>query len=370
MNAKIKRKIIAHLANIIGWKTNRKIVVILSDDWGSIHTPSKEVREKLTQSGLDFQKDRFDYYDALEDDKDLTNLFEVLSSVKDKNGHPAVFTPYSVVTNPDFESIQSNNYSEYIYETLPVTYQKLPGYEKVWDLWKQGINEGIFIPQFHGREHLNVRIMMDGLRKGDNQMLESLKYKSWAGIQGHPNYLATYSFRTKEENEWHKENLKDGLNLFEKLFGYKARFFVPPQGKYNRILEPSLKKEGIDFIDVPRIKYEPQLDGSSKKVYTYLGKKNKLNQKYIVRNAMFENTKAVGLDWVDFCLYSIDAAFNLRAPAVITTHRVNFVGHVVPSNRDKGLKDLKKLLQTITGKWPDVEFMSLEKLGNLMDNKK
>ena len=41
-----------NLSNIPGWSTNRKIVVIESDDWGSIRMPSLETFEKLSSNGL------------------------------------------------------------------------------------------------------------------------------------------------------------------------------------------------------------------------------------------------------------------------------------------------------------------------------
>ena len=39
----IIRNIFHNLLSIPGWRTNRHIVVIESDDWGSIRMPSKEV---------------------------------------------------------------------------------------------------------------------------------------------------------------------------------------------------------------------------------------------------------------------------------------------------------------------------------------
>lgn len=368
MVTNIKRSLISHAANIIGWKTNRKIVVMLSDDWGSVHTASKSARDQMIKKGLAFEKDRFDYYDALENESDLIGLYDVLTSVKDKYGNHAVMTPYTVVTNPDFEKMRDNNFSSYHYELLPDTFAKLPGYENVWSLWKKGIESGIFMPQFHGRQHFNIKIMMDGLQSGNPQMIECFNRNSWAGVTNVPYYLSAYSFQSPEENEKHVEDLADGIEIFRKIFEFSPEHFVPPQGKYNRILEGPLKKMGINFLDVSRIRHEPQLNGSNKKVYTYLGMKSAHNQKYIVRNCMLENINPSGIDWVDFCLNSIDAAFRMRSPAVITPHRVNFVGHIEPSNRDNGLRGLKRLLKTVTKKWPNVEFLSLEQLGKLMIN--
>ena len=67
---------------------------------------------------------RFDAYDALETTDDLEMLFDVLTSVTDVNGNHAVFTPFAVPCNPDFEEIERVEYSHYVYEKLPVTLRK------------------------------------------------------------------------------------------------------------------------------------------------------------------------------------------------------------------------------------------------------
>jgi hypothetical protein len=61
---------------------------------------------------------------------------------------------------------------------------------------------------------------------------------------------------------------------------------------------------------------------------------------------------------IDSTLKQINAAFKLGKPAIISTHRVNFVGGMSPLNRDRGLRELRFLLLSIIKKWPDTEFMS------------
>jgi len=75
-------------------------------------------------------------------------------------------------------------------------------------------------------------------------------------------------------------------------------------------------------------------------------------------------------DSVDECLAQIEDAFRWRKPAIITAHRVNFIGSIEQSNRDKNLRQFKKLLLEIQKKWPEVEFLSADKLGDLIDNSK
>jgi len=78
---------------------------------------------------------------------------------------------------------------------------------------------------------------------------------------------------------------------------------------------------------------------------------------YYVRNCAFEPTDPE-FDGVEATMQQIQAAFRWNKPALISTHRANFVGGIDPSNRDAGLKELNKLLVSILKTWPDVEFMS------------
>jgi len=60
----------------------------------------------------------------------------------------------------------------------------------------------------------------------------------------------------------------------------------------------------------------------------------------------------------------INIAFRMKKPAIISSHRINYVGFIDSSNRDRNLKSLNQLLTRILEKWPDVEFMTTVELGN------
>ena len=47
------KNLLKNISNLPGWRTNRKIVVIESDDWGSIRMPSLTIFEKFALKGLD-----------------------------------------------------------------------------------------------------------------------------------------------------------------------------------------------------------------------------------------------------------------------------------------------------------------------------
>src|SRR5690554_2833250 len=86
-----------------GWTTDRKIIVIESDDWGSIRMPSREAYEKLLSYGIRVDKCGFCKNDSLATEEDLNLLFNLLLSHKDSNNNPLVITANTLVANPDFE---------------------------------------------------------------------------------------------------------------------------------------------------------------------------------------------------------------------------------------------------------------------------
>ena len=103
----IRNSIRKNIANIPGWRTNRKIVVIESDDWGSIRMSSKYSYEKLLIQGYPLDESHYCKFDALESNEDLKLLYQVLSQYQDKKSRAPVFTAVSIVGNPDFEKIMS-----------------------------------------------------------------------------------------------------------------------------------------------------------------------------------------------------------------------------------------------------------------------
>lgn len=359
---------------MVGWKTDRKIVVFSVDDYGNVRLDSKQAREELESAGLSI-KNRFDTFDALETTDDLDALYQVLTSVKDKNGHHAVFTPFALPCNINFEGIAETGYQQYIPELLPFTFQKQANrypkdYRGAWELWKEGIQQGIFIPQFHGREHVNLKFFNDGLINKDYELLAALKNRSYTGFSS-GNYktispMAAFDFWDFEENGNFDKVIKEGLNAFEEVFGFRALNFNPPAGREHPVIHNMLKKSGIQFIDTPILKKEHQGNGKYKRVFNYTGKTNNLGQIYLVRNVVFEPTDKRGVDWTSYTLAQIDAAFRWNKPAIVSSHRVNFCGHIDPENRKEGLNVLQQLLDNIVEIWPDVEFMAADELGNLI----
>ncbi len=374
-----KSRLRVNASNITGWRTNRHIVLIESDDWGSIRMSSVQSFDKLKKAGMPIDKIHYNIYDSLESNEDLEELFNVLTNHKDSTGRHPVITGVNVVANPDFDRIKEAEYGEYYYEPYTATCKRYPKHDKVYELWIKGIKERLCVPAFHGREHLNVQRWMRLLQQGNKSVHLGFDCGvtgiSW-GIDGEkiPSFQAAFDIDHMEDLTYMREVLTTGLSLFETLYGYKSKFFVPTNGPFNNSLEKALLEAGVVYIDTARKQQEPMGDGQFKTNIRYLGKKNKYDQVYLVRNCFFEPS-SVGFevpqnhDWINSCLKEIEIAFFWHKPAVISSHRVNYIGFLHPENRERGLKMLNQLLGEIIKRWPDVEFMTSMELGDLIAGK-
>lgn len=362
--------LVRHLSNIPGWSTQRKIIVIESDDWGSIRMPSKEAFVAMIKGGIEIGSNRYNKFDSLESNDDLENLFDVISRYKDKKNNHPVFTALCIVANPDFEKIQEGNFENYYYEPVSETIQHFSRHSNVLDLWREGSTRRLFVPQFHGREHLNVQRWLRDLKLGNKHTMLGFQNKLW-GINSKlitEGYQAAFDLDYPGDLYYMEAVIKEGLDLFTKIMGYKARYFVPPNGPFNLNLEKVLHDNGIQYITINKKHKEPLGNNRYRTHYHFPGKKNTFGQIYLSRNVEFEPS-IENVDWVDKCLKDIEIAFRMRKPAIISTHRVNFTGSLDPMNRDRGLKQLSELFAKMLKKWPEVEFLSSIELGDLISNR-
>lgn len=364
------RKLLLRLKNMPGWHNRRKIVVFSIDDYGNILLDSLAAREGLRKAGVNVDASRFSQFDALETNEDLEQLFDVLRSVRDYNGRHAIWTAFTMSANLDFEKIEASNYNIFIYEPLPETFRKRPGYEKAWTLWQQGMKEGLLVPEFHGREHLNVRFFESNMRRRDPEVMACLQHRSYGAISyksdSQVGYSEAFSFDRLDEIQDHKTIVLDGLKLFEQIFGRPSLHFNAPGAREHSLLEPTLLQAGVQYIDTDIIKREHQGNGIYKRKIRPFGSKNALGQTYLFRNCVFEPLLTDSA--VEDCLTEIEIAFSMGKPANISSHRVNFGGHIDSSVRAKGLGMLRKLLSSMLRHWPDIEFMSSVELGEYMNS--
>lgn len=364
----IKNNIKNNLYNISGWKTDRKIVVIESDDWGSIRMKSKEDFEILSKK-IKIGTNAYNRFDALETEADIQELYNCLLSLKDINGNHPKITPNFIVSNPDFSKIREGNFLDYFYEDFVQSYSTYYNSSNTLNLINQGIKNGIFFPQFHGREHLQVEYWMRDLKANKHETITGFEHSFFGfgknEIDTH-GYLSAFNAVTKEELEIVKIRILEGLKIFEKKFDYKSESIIAPQNTMHQSLFPFVKQYGVNVIQGARVNKQTPLTATERdKTKRFINKKNAFGQIDIVRNVTFEPAYQ-NKDWIEKSLSEIKTAFFWKKPAVICSHRLNYMGFIEKGNRERGLTQLKKLLQKIQQKWPQVEFMSTIELAEII----
>ena len=134
--------------NFRGFHTDRKLVVIESDDWGSIRMPSSVVYRYLQQIGDAPEKDAFLRNDSLEGPEDLEMLYEVLYAIRDSHGAHPIITANFAMANPDFDHIDYTT-GLYAYEPFFCTYDRYYGSSRALTLVRQGYDQKLMLPQLH-----------------------------------------------------------------------------------------------------------------------------------------------------------------------------------------------------------------------------
>ena len=359
--------------NSRGRKLNGQYLLIESDDWGSIRQPSQEAWDEQKKKSSKTDEDPFFHFDSLESNHDMERIFGVLSKYKDRNGNHPVITADYAVANPDFQKIKDSEFKEYYFEPFTETAARYSDSDQLLKLCEQGIKSGVWKPQLHCREHVQLPGWMSALQKGDPEIMWAFEHRMISTAEtvephNHYGYMDAFNYPESDEHEL-AGVVEDAVKLFRNLFGYQSKTFVASCYVWNDALERILRNNGITSMQGSWYQWVPSENGEGsfvKKVH-YNGEHSG-NQLYLVRNCLFEHSLFGSENCVESCLKQIESAFRWRQPAIISSHRVNYMSRLVPGNGDTGIKMLDELLREIIKRWPDVQFISSDKLAGLYNN--
>jgi hypothetical protein len=364
-----------NFTNARGWRTNRKIIVFESDDWGSMRMPSNEAINNLEKQGILLKHSKYATLDTLENKSDILDLCEVLMSNPSSSHQIPVFTTNMVLGNPDYSKIKANGFDEFHWMNLWSSYNYFHG-ENLKKEWQDAIRDRVFFPQYHATTHLNHKLWMRDLKSNRDKTVKAFKERFYGLIDGtssvhQKNYLMEFYAENSDELIALKKHTKEGLKHFEKLFGYRSTTFVACNYVMPQELESTLYESGVRMIQTQRGHLQPLPLNKNKKykiVRHFTGQKSKTGIVYSVRNIKFEPFDQPHIDWVSKTLNEIGNAFKYQKPAVISTHRINYVGGLNLEHKERNLKSLDELLKRINHKWPDVEYLNSAELSHLMNS--
>lgn len=361
-----------HLSNVLGKTTKRRLLSFFVDDYGAVINSNISNQNLFLSRGGKLGSNRFSKFDTLETNEDLEALFDVLTSFKDINGNYVAWTPLAVCANPDFERIRKDSYSNYYYEELDKTLSKTNNGQNVLTLMRQGISEGFYMPQYHGREHINVNILMNALQSNNKNVRLAFDHNSLYTFLGEDGIVGSNQpFRIVKDTDipYYSDIIIDGLECFKRVYGYNAIHFNAPGNRENGKLASIIARHGISYLETDKIKHEYLGNGKWKRELHWNGEKNKFGQHYIIRNCVFEPTYDFS-DWAEYTFKQIKIAFKWNKPAIVSSHRVNFAGGISESNRERGLSELTKLIRLVQDSFPEVEFVNSKQLFKILYEEK
>lgn len=358
----------------LGWHTDRKLLLFESDDWGSIRTPSQAALDSLTACGDSAADNAFIRRDGLERREDLERLIDVLDRFRDQNGRPPCFTANFAVANPDFDRIRP---AEGIYEYEPFfrTYERCYGTGRAaMELLRQAERAGLIKPQLHTREHMNVARWMRRLGENVPDAVLAFQHRmidvgaSYTSAQRY-GYMDALNADTDAELLALEENLTDAARIFRQAFGCSSKTFVASCFIWHPRTERILAQLGVRSIQTGFCQLTCSGEGTTRirKRPHYTGQRSPSGLVYMVRTCEYEPAYGRSIDRsVEMCLSQIERAFAARKPAIVDTHRFNYIGLLDPEGAEQRREGLRVLLARLLELHPDVEFVSAEELSDLL----
>ena len=363
------------IVNRLGWKTDRKLLVIESDDWGAVRMASPGAFRRLQAKGYPVDECAYNRYDTLERAEDIAALSEVLSSFRDDPGRPALMTLNMIMANPDFPAIAADKFSEYHVEPFWQTLSRF-GHETALDSYRQAHHAGVIHPQLHGREHTAWPRWLAALQDGDQRFLDAFEESMYVvhpggATAGRRDCLDALGFAPEAPAFGPvAAGLKQAQALFEEFWGEASRSFIAACYVWHSAIEPVLSEMGVRYLQGTRVQRVPRrrADQPVGRKRHFTGQRNRLGQRYLVRNVDLEPSLSGDTrNCVDRALSQVNSAFRHNTPAIVCSHRLNYMGWLDAANRDRGLFALQEFLRSVQSRWPDVEFIGSAELGRLIE---
>ena len=179
--------------------------------------------------------------------------------------------------------------------------------------------------------------------------------------------MGAFDSGLEEDLVEYEKIITEGLQMFNAFFGYPSKSFIATTYTWSPRIEPALVENGVKYIQSTIAQKIPIDD---KKIVVrrrcFQGSKSKAGLVRLMRNCYFEPSIRPRFDWVGDCMNRIENAFKWKKAANICAHRLNFIGSIDSSNTDRNIPLLKELLREIVKRWPDVEFVSSDQLGDII----
>lgn len=347
----------------IDWNKYRA-VVFESDDWGACEAVRNLEDAAVLQPILDeIGTAPPSLMSTLETPDDLEQLYQILESAHGCDQQPAMFTAFMPMGNPDYAAIAASNFEGYhdigLDEGLP------PGWERgnFIGKWRDGVQRGVFSPEFHGGlHHISPTLWLELLRS-DSAEAQAAKvlfeHHAYVQAQHLPEY---HRMNAKMQHAW----VSSAIKRFVNLFGY-----APSAGVTSDALPMTEIIWSVNGLTIFCLK-NCRVNSGENVVYGTklwnsqdencpMGAYNRRNDLvYLNRNLHLDGLTVQDLEKVKGVIHS---CWNGNEPVVTNTHRSNYVS-LDPVKSNAGRELLRQLLAWISAQ-ENVRYLTTSELGQL-----
>ena len=330
----------------VDWRALRA-VALESDDWGlQGFIPAADSWEGLDRAGIAPGSFPEVYWSStLEDSTMVADLCLVMSRVQGRDGLPAVFQPNYVMSGLGWLGNGGDGaWHRFDLPDLDPRYHR-PG---LWRAVGEGIHSGVWYPEFHATWHYDP-----ALRKA-----AALQPGDAAKATGRGIMLFPGSERARELGLWRESadltgELDHSLEVFQRIFGRLPGSVIAPDYTWSARHEDLWESRGLRVIQAKREQRNPEWGGSligrlAKAWGRSLERVDHPDRTYLERNCRFEPVQTEDpAAVVSACLEETRQAWRRSEPAIVETHRINFV-HTDPAVVETGLNSLADYLEELT----------------------
>ena len=290
----------------------------------------------------------------------LEAIAEVLSRYRDSDGHPALMTIGVVLSIPDADGIAATG-------KYQARFLDEPACRVIVEALKRGEAAGVFDLQLHGLAHYWPDNFMAAWRR-DETIRRWLIKESWR-TENLPPWLqsrwidAVDGLPSKPlERHAVREAVRREIEGFHRCFGRQPKVVVPPTFVWDETVETAYAEAGVEVLITPGGRYrgrDAQGRLTEPERHYYNGELLATGLTALVRDIYFEPALGHRPDEV---LAAVADKWRRREPALLETHRFNFLGDNLPES----LACLENLLRQVLAHHPRVRFLSSHQLAARM----
>ncbi len=326
-----------------------KAVVLESDDWGLCAWSPDEQAFRVLSDTPAFRSAVGRRYggSTLEGADDIRRLAEVLLEFRGGDGLPPVWQANTVMAAPDYSRLVPPQFEA---DALPlVDFPRTPSRWSRPGLWGELVKAreaGVWWPELHGLHHLPETAWLSALRRGIPDARRAHEHQSPVCTA----VAASSEYDPAEPEAVRARNLRLAVEKFRALFGRAPSSWCPPDYRWDESTEMLAESLGVTTMQGRAERIRRVLPRLRHWLHRYRWPEVRGTRFYLPPRIAFE---PVGIEdrpgrvGAEAAHRAVRAAWRRGQPAVVSSHRVNYV-HLQPAWSEAGRQALRDVLARLT----------------------